>query len=142
MIAIERLKSDEQFWTLIDQVGLVSPMAGGCLVFAKALQLQQGGELVRIVSDAAGGQTEHYGLRLGTEIWDAEGAHRTPSEWIATFKHNEFVNDRNLSFATGFDDAGTIPDDPGASKAIASLMTEFVGPDQSEDDYDHPSPTT
>lgn len=140
MLDARALMNDDRFWQIIDQAGLVSPMNGGCLVFAKALQRVRGGGLVRIVSDAAGGQTEHYGLLIEGEIWDASGSHYSSEYWLQAFQEEEHITDRKLAFAQGYDDTGDIPDDPAATKALAALMAHSIEPDFSEDHYEQSNP--
>ena len=102
------------------------PFDGGCLIVAKALQLIVGGNLVRIASDINDGQTEHYGLRVGGVIYDADGAYRSSDEWISHFAEIENIKDRTLSFAEGYDGSSEIPDDPKAAKTLASVLNNIL----------------
>lgn len=107
------------------------PFDGGCLIVAKALQHSLGeGELVRIVSDANGGQTEHYGLETSHGIVDAAGVHASPEKWIADFEKSKGTDNRKNTFARGFDENSDVPDDPRAVKELAKELTKRlpVGP--------------
>jgi len=138
----DHLMEDDRFWQIIDQAGLVSPMTGGCLVFAKALMISaDDGLLTRIVSNVNGGQTEHYGLMVDGTIYDANSSYRKPEEWISAFLEMESVSDRLLTFATGHDADSEIPDNAAAIKEMARLMDAYVHNEQRERDDDQPSPT-
>jgi hypothetical protein len=127
----DKMLDDKRFWEIIDKHRLVSPMTGACLVFAKALQLTfDTGALVRIESNIQGNQTEHYGLQVENLIYDANGVHESPSQWIQSLVVQEGVTDRALTFSTGFDDDSDIPDIPQATRELASLMREHrLAPD-------------
>ncbi len=107
------------------------PFDGGCLIMAKAIRRANGGgELVRIKSDA--NEAEHYGTMIDGKIYDADGAHASPEEWIKNFADHENVSDRKLDFATGLVENGEIPDDPRAEKQVAALLSRTLGQDATE----------
>jgi hypothetical protein len=121
------LRSNEVSRILMDESEARSgPFDGGCLIVAKALQRHFGkGELVRLVSDANGGQTEHYGLQVGEVIFDAAGEHSSPEKWAANFKKQENFT-RPLIVESGFDESSEIPDDPHATKLVTSELDRHV----------------
>lgn len=95
---------------------------GGCLIFAKALILRFGGNLVRIISPSINNQTEHYGALIDGVIYDGDGGIDTPSHWIQRIMLSECIRGRTLAFELGYDPHSDIPDDPAASKAIAKAL--------------------
>lgn len=126
----ETFKTNEVYSILLDQSEAQSgPYDGGCLICAKAIILAHGGDLVRIVSEKNGGQTEHYGAIIDDVIYDAAGSYKSSSQWISSFAKNEGVKDRTLSYAVGYDDESSIPDDPKATKLIASILGRARRPD-------------
>jgi hypothetical protein len=101
---------------------------GGCLIVAKGLQLVLGGEVVRIDSALNDGSTqaEHYGLLLPSgQVVDGGGIHPSTAAWLDHFEAKEAIG-RPLSLASGVDDSGEIPDDPRASKEIASYVSARI----------------
>jgi len=124
--AIASTKLSNDLYTVLDSddVRAECPFTGGCLVSAKAIIIANGeGSLVRIISDANGGQTEHYGALINGSIFDFDGPADTAEKWIERFRTQERINDRELSYAEGFDSESEIPDSAAASKAIAKLLT-------------------
>jgi hypothetical protein len=126
--AIEETYNDEQFWRVLleESIAQSGPFDGGCLICAKAIKLAVvDAELVRIVSDLNGGQTEHYGIRLENSIYDMDGMATSESAWVSRFQYNESLNDRVLGFATGYDEKSLIPDDAHASKKISQIFLKY-----------------
>lgn len=126
---IEKVNADDQFWNVLvnESVAQSGPFDGGCLICAKALQLAvEGAELIRISSDANGGQTEHYGIILNGSIYDMAGIADTEEEWITRFRNSEGIRDRVLSFSTGYDSESLIPDDAKASKKISQIFLRYI----------------
>ena len=121
-------RSNQVMKALVDESEAQSgPFDGGCLIFAKALMMALGsGVLVRMESELNGGQTEHYGLAVGDTIYDASGGYHSPEEWISTFIEVEGIHDRTLRLADGYDPDSDIPDDPQASKKVATLLRPYL----------------
>lgn len=118
---------NEAIWDVLinESAAKAGPSDGACLICAKAILHDFGrGELVRIVSDANGGQTEHYGALVDGVIYDLEGDCNSPEEWIKRFSELEapYVRGRKLSFAFGLDEKSEIVDDEAASRKVANLM--------------------
>jgi GNAT superfamily N-acetyltransferase len=127
--AIRRTYKDDAFWELMVNGSKAEsgPFDGGCLVAARALIEAFGeGDLVRMVSPLNGGQTEHYGVRIGKTICDFSGPFDTPKAWIDHFVREESVRDRALSFAEGFDPQADIVDDPQTSSKVAAILKEHA----------------
>ena len=117
-------KSDAAYDLLVNEsVAQAGPYDGACLICARAIiDAANGGDLVRIVSDVRGGQTEHYGARIDGVIHDAEGAYRTPGQWFRQLARLERIFDRIFSLAVGSDSTSSIPDDPAAQAKLARLI--------------------
>jgi N12 class adenine-specific DNA methylase len=114
---------------LMESEAQSGPFDGGCLICAKALQMVLGrGTLARIISTANDGQTEHYGLEADGGVYDAGGFHASHEKWIATFKEQEKITDRALSFDRGYDETSEIPDDPKAVKELSREISKRVDP--------------
>jgi hypothetical protein len=127
--AIGKTFNDDQFWAVLlnESVAQSGPFDGGCLICAKAIQLAvDDAELVRIVSDLNGGQTEHYGIRLDDSIYDMDGIASSEAAWVSRFQDNESRTDRVLGFAAGYDEESLIPDDPCASKQISQILFKYL----------------
>jgi hypothetical protein len=127
--AIRHVYRKPDLWTvLVDESRVASgPFDGGCLICARAIIMAAGqGELVRITSDLNGGQTEHYGARIGEFIVDFSGTYSTPESWIASFAALENVRDRALSYAPGYDDSAQIIEDPVAAQKVGDLLRDRI----------------
>lgn len=128
-LAIKAAYRDERIWDVLlyQSAAEAGPADGGCLVCAKAIIYAFGrGHLVRITSQANGGQTEHYGAKVEGLIYDFYGEHKTPASWIKKFAEMErsALQGRALTYAEGLDQKDiSIVDDEGASRRIARLMT-------------------
>jgi GNAT superfamily N-acetyltransferase len=127
--AIRRTYKDDSFWDLMVNRSKAQsgPFDGGCLVVAQALvEAFPGAELVRMVSPLNGGQTEHYGARIGKYLCDFYGPFDTPKAWIDNFVREESIRDRALSFAEGSNPQAEIVDDPETSSKVAALLKEHM----------------
>lgn len=127
---VEDLKhNDDIMNSLLNSNARSGPFDGGCLVFAKALQLAlDTGIVVRMESNVNGtAQAEHYGLMLddGT-ILDADGPASGPGEWIRRFSRNEML-DVPLVVVPGVKADADAPDDPRAVKELAQIMRRLLG---------------
>lgn len=126
-VVLKELYDSSEFWAVLlgESSAQSGPFDGACLICAKAILLaEQDAKLVRIVSDYNNGQTEHYGARLGGDIYDFGGRHVSPEKWVETFSNSENLGNCTLSVVEGFDSRSDIPDDPRASKRIASMILE------------------
>lgn len=121
--SIRRAAKDNAVWKILDQSVRSGPFDGGCLICAKAIRLAFGGELVRVVSDANGGQTEHYGTKIDGVIYDFAGPHASEGEWIDGFSRRERMPAARLHVERGHDSASDIPEDPRAEKDIAKILS-------------------
>lgn len=81
---------------MIDTIGS-GPFDGGCVVFAQALQLRYGGEIVVLVGHAQHSvkfikpQAQHAVLKLNDTLIDADGA-ASPQALIDRFEKNEMAH--------------------------------------------------
>lgn len=124
--AIKETYANDDFWKVIlDSTASAGPFDGGCLICAKAIVAAAGrGEIVRIVSDLNDGQTEHYGVRICSEIFDFGGRHESPDAWIKWLAEEEGITDRTLSFAEGMGTELCILSDCTAENAIAVMIRD------------------
>ena len=79
---------------LIDQTGS-GPFDGGCVVFAQALQLKYGGDIVSLVGRTRPNGTEaaqHAALYLGGKLIDADGP-AEPEQFVKRFVQHEMASD-------------------------------------------------
>lgn len=77
---------------LIDQIGS-GPFDGGCVVFAQALQLKYGGDIVSLVGRTRPNgpmAAQHAALYLDGQLIDADGP-ATPEKSIKRFVKNEMA---------------------------------------------------
>jgi hypothetical protein len=115
------------FWDIVveQSEARAGPFDGACLICAKAIiRAADRGQLVRITY---GGQAEHYGAEIDGAIYDFEGRHDSPAAWIEAFATVAGVG-RTWGFARGLGQAGEIPDDPRAEKAVARLLEKSMRP--------------
>lgn len=125
--AIKETYANDEFWKVIlDSTASAGPFDGGCLICAKAIVAAAGrGEIVRIVSDLNDRQTEHYGVRICSSIFDFGGRHESPDAWIKWLAEEEGITDRTLSFAEGMgpeSPESCIVSDRAAENAIAGMI--------------------
>jgi hypothetical protein len=94
------------------------PFDGGCVIFAQALKIKHGGEIVVLVDQK--GQADHAALRLGNHLIDADG----PAEidaFVQRFQRNERVSIASIRPI----EPGDLPDAPrnkDLSAKIAKLL--------------------
>ena len=133
--AITETYANDDFWKVIlDSTASAGPFDGGCLICAKAIVAAAGrGEIVRIVSDLNDGQTEHYGVRICSKIFDFGGRHESPDAWIKWLAEEEGITDRTLSFAEGVSRESCILSDCTAENAIAGMIRD-VRPEAEQED--------
>lgn len=133
--AIKETYANDEFWKVIlDSSALSGPFDGGCLICAKAIMAAAGrGEIVRIVSNLNDGQTEHYGVRICSEIFDFGGRHESPEAWIKWLAEEEGITDRTLSFAEGMGTELCILSDCTAENAIAGMLRDVRPKAEQED---------
>ncbi len=102
------------------------PFDGGCLTCAKAIVHAAGeGELIRIVK-IKNERTQHYGVMIKGVVFDFDGLHITPQEWIKTFCTNEAINPKEMAIAHGYDQESSIPNDPKTQNKITKLLHEAI----------------
>ncbi len=112
--------------TLIDTVGS-GPFDGGCVVFARALQLRYGGDIMVLDGYAQRGAkpaAQHAVLQLNGKLVDADGW-GSPDEVIARFERNELQHAGGK--ITGIrpiakDDLLEAPRDESVARQIAKLL--------------------
>jgi hypothetical protein len=73
---------------MVDQIGS-GPFDGGCLVFARALQIKYGGEIV-VLLRAETGRADHAAVKINDILIDADGP-ANPTHFIHRFEKNERV---------------------------------------------------
>ena len=73
---------------LIDAVDS-GPFDGGCVVFAQALQMKYGGDIVVLIN--RNGQADHAAIKLDNVLIDADGPAETDA-FVKRFEKNELVN--------------------------------------------------
>ena len=123
-------ESDEITELVLDATD-AGPFDGGCLVCAKALILASDkGTLVRIASDANGGQAEHYGAEINGNVYDASGKYANGAAWLANYKKEVgYKGKPGLRFERGTDAESNqnwnIVDDPRTAKEIAKLLRPY-----------------
>ena len=65
------------------------PFDGGCVVFARALQMKHGGDIVVLINQRQ--QADHAAVKLGDILIDADGPAEI-NEFVKRFERNERVN--------------------------------------------------
>jgi hypothetical protein len=91
LIPVTNAKARDEIYAILVNAIECGPFDGGCLVFARALQIRLGGEIWVLVS-AKG--AEHAVLKLGGLLIDADGA-MPPSEKLLEFSQNELVTTKD-----------------------------------------------
>lgn len=81
---IQKIAHSNKLMRILLDVIDAGPYDGGCLIFAQALQMVLGGELIRIVR-AKEPLTEHYGLLKDSVIYDADGEYSSAKDWLSYF---------------------------------------------------------
>jgi hypothetical protein len=121
---IKAVYAADAFWNLMLEESPVKsgPFDGSCLICAKALiRAADGGELVRIVDSK--GMTHHYGALIDGEVYDFDGHHPSPRQWVVRFSELESMMDQDLEFAMGYDETADIPDEPHIEKRLAAIIS-------------------
>jgi len=121
--AIRNVYRDDKFWDILlnHKPIWAGPFDGGCLVCARAIIESTGrGELVRMASNL--NNAEHYGARIDGVIYDFDGAHNSPAQWIKWFAQKEGITDRTLQFKEGYAENKEIIDDPATTSKIAKML--------------------
>jgi len=102
---------------LIDTIDS-GPFDGGCVVFAQALQIKYGGEIVVLLNRNK--QADHAAVKIGDTLIDADGPAKVDS-FIERFERNERVEISGIRTIRDND----LPDAPrniGLSKKIVTLL--------------------
>lgn len=103
---------------LVNTIGS-GPFDGGCVVFAQALQMRYGGDIVVLTRDDTD-RADHAVVKLGSVLIDADGA-APVREFIQRFQRNENVKIGGMRAI----EPGDLPDAPRdqqLSQQIADLL--------------------
>ena len=84
-------KNKNKIYSLLVNTVDSGPFDGGCVVFARALQIKYGGDVVVLT---ANGSADHAALYLNGKLIDADGA-AEPKEFIKRFMKNEYPSYMN-----------------------------------------------
>jgi hypothetical protein len=94
------------------------PFDGGCVVFAQALQMKYGGDIVVLIN--RNGQADHVVVQLGKILIDADGPAEV-NKFIKRFERNEKVEIFGIrSFQKN--DLPDAPRNTELAKKIAALL--------------------
>ena len=111
---------------LINKIGS-GPFDGGCVVFARALQMKFGGNIVVLVGHAQQDTNEvaqHAVIRLDDRLMDADGP-AMPKDFVRRFSKNELAHAGGSITGVRELQPGDLPDAPRdeeVSKEIAKLL--------------------
>ena len=124
-------EGEEELWDIlvVESTPQAGPFDGGCLICADAIISAMGeGGLVRIESNVRGeSQTEHYGATIKGYIYDFNGLHDGPDEWVASFrKEAPHLEGAALRINFQHDEGSKIVRDAAASQKIGKLLREEV----------------
>lgn len=124
-------EGEEELWNILveESTPQAGPFDGGCLICADAIISAMGeGGLVRIESNVRGEpQTEHYGATIKGYVYDFNGLHDGPDEWVESFR-KEAPHLKNIALRINFkhDNESEIVRDTAASQKIGKLLREEV----------------
>lgn len=124
-------EGEEELWNILveETKPQAGPFDGGCLICADAIINAMGeGGLVRIESNRVGvPQTEHYGVTIKGYVYDFNGLHDGPDQWVASFrKEAPHLESAALRINFQHDKGSEIVRDTAASEKIGKLLREEV----------------
>ncbi len=120
-------------YNLLVQATDAGPFDGGCVVFAQALQMLLGGDIVVLTN--AKGQAEHAVTKVGNQYWDFDGA-ASEQGMLARFSANERRQVTAVRPITD-NDLPDAPRDAQAAAKIAAMMSSNEVHENSEKVYYH-----
>lgn len=119
-------KTKNAVYNLVLQATGGGPFDGGCVVFAQALQLLLGGDIVVLVNNRD--QAEHAAVKSNNQYWDFDGP-ASEQGLIQRFnksEHRQVTGIRPIQH----NDLDEAPRDPVAAAEIARLLAPKLAQDQ------------